>query len=136
MKTISLSKHIFQFSFNFPKSVENRFRQVPQVDLDLQNSNKIAKTPQNSQNRPKTKKLLRCRISRHCYWLIDRCFTQCRFGHFDSHTKPYEFSAWNIRKRRKWANLLDSCYRFSFWKCQSSKYPKKKTRGIHFFFLI
>ena len=30
-------KIIFQ---NFPKSVENRFRQVPQVDLDLQNSKK------------------------------------------------------------------------------------------------
>ena len=41
---------------NLPKSVENRFRQVPQVDLDLQNSKRIAKTPQNSQNRLKKSK--------------------------------------------------------------------------------
>ena len=41
------ARRIFYF---FWKSVENRFRQVPQVDLDLQNSKKIAKTPQNSKN--------------------------------------------------------------------------------------
>ena len=61
MKTVKINKKcnfwkiIFQ---NFPKSVENRFRQVPQVDLDLQNSKKIAKTPQNSKNRQTTQKTI------------------------------------------------------------------------------
>ena len=41
-----LPEIIFQ---NLPKSVENRFRQVPQVDLDLQNSKKNVKIVKNRQ---------------------------------------------------------------------------------------
>ena len=49
MKTIKINQkcNFWKIIFlNFPKSVENRFRQVPQVDLDLQNSNKIVKIAQ------------------------------------------------------------------------------------------